>query len=499
VAFLKVAALAVGPSNGYIIVVLFPAGRCAKFVVVTLFSLPPRVLCYLALTCVLLVPRVVAQPCSVDLNFNPSLNQGADIYAVAMQTNGQILIGGAFTSVGGIPITNVARLNSNGTVDPTFNPGSAADYGYVSAIAVQADGKILIGGNFYSSQFIDQGNFARLNSDGSADVPFDVVYVDSTVNAIFVQGDGKIVIGGSFVIVNVDIRRSVARLNDTGALDTSFDACIASTDGSGATSLALQPDGRILASGTFSFSTGVVRNGIARLGTCGEIDADFAPEPGVASGETVYRVALREDGSVLFGGDFRSYHNFARAGLAQLTPDGGIDGDFDPGSGIESGKGIYAITLQSAGQAIIGGNFSTYNGQARAGIARINIDGSLEPLCDPRFGANDSVSSIVVQHGGKVLVGGKFSAFNNLTRNAICRLNGDAPPAPRLGVPTRNSRGQIDMVLYGDGDVQFAVQGSTDFIAWTTITNVTPTIAGTPLIDLDSTRYLHRLYRAISQ
>src|SRR6185295_14659247 len=115
-----------------------------------------------------------AQPGALDTNFNALLNAGAQVYAVAVQTNGQIIIGGLFTSVAGTGRTNVARLNSNGTLDPSFNPTTAANYGYVSAIEVQPDGKILIGGSFASTLGIAPSNLARLNTNGTPDAGFDI-------------------------------------------------------------------------------------------------------------------------------------------------------------------------------------------------------------------------------------------------------------------------------------------------------------------------------------
>src|SRR6478672_10793925 len=63
---------------------------------------------------------------SLDLSFHPAINSGADIYAVTLQTNGQILVGGSFTTVEGLDRVNVARLNPDGTLDPSFDPGTAA-------------------------------------------------------------------------------------------------------------------------------------------------------------------------------------------------------------------------------------------------------------------------------------------------------------------------------------------------------------------------------------
>src|SRR5881409_105123 len=78
-------------------------------------------------------PATAAQPGSLDTSFNPAINSGGVVYAVTLQPNGQILIGGAFHSIGGVPVTNVARLNPDGALDATFRPGNAADSGSVNA------------------------------------------------------------------------------------------------------------------------------------------------------------------------------------------------------------------------------------------------------------------------------------------------------------------------------------------------------------------------------
>src|SRR5437773_2263913 len=107
-----------------------------------------RLVCGLALFSLLrFASQLSAQPCALDPTFNPPLNPGAQVYVVLLQTNGQILIAGSFASIGNNTLLNVARLNPDGTVDPTFNPSTAADLGYVNALAVQSDGKILLGGD----------------------------------------------------------------------------------------------------------------------------------------------------------------------------------------------------------------------------------------------------------------------------------------------------------------------------------------------------------------
>src|SRR5207253_6227813 len=180
-----------------------------------------------------------SSPGTLDPSFDPPLRAGAAVYVVALQTNGEILIGGAFATSGSNSVTNVARLNQDGSVDPTFNPGTAANRGYISAIATQPDGKILIGGYFNSTSGAASANLARLNFDGSVDGSFDPgLSIDDGVNAVLLQSDGKVLFGGAFQIVDFYLRRNIARVNADGKLDLTFDACVAAGAGSGATALA---------------------------------------------------------------------------------------------------------------------------------------------------------------------------------------------------------------------------------------------------------------------
>src|SRR5713226_596035 len=297
-----------------------------------------------------LVPKALAVvPGSLDADFNPPLvaaanNPGAAVYVVALQPDGQILIGGLFFAVSGTNLlVNIARLNPDGSIDPSFLPGRVADTGYVDAIGVQPDGKIVVGGSFYSSRGGAPVNLLRLNADGTVDSGFfRFSSVDGPVNAVLLQSDGKILIGGGFTVVDGMLRQSLARLNADGTIDSGFDACVASTAGSGGTSLAVQNNGQILASGTFVFNSGLYRDGLARLSACGVLDASYAREPGVNAGAVVFISVLRNTGELLLGGNFGTFHNYSRSGLAQLNTNGNVEMTFSPGAGIDSGTTVYA-------------------------------------------------------------------------------------------------------------------------------------------------------------
>ncbi|HQQ75199.1 MAG TPA: delta-60 repeat domain-containing protein, partial [Pseudomonadales bacterium] len=129
---------------------------------------------------------------SLDTGFSPS---SPNIYSLAVQSNGRILIGGAFSAVNGVARYNIARLNSNGSLDTGFSSGYGAN-AQVNALAIQPDNKIVLVGSFSSINSVPRRGIARLNVDGSLDTSFDSSSINVTGNALAVQADGKLVLGG---------------------------------------------------------------------------------------------------------------------------------------------------------------------------------------------------------------------------------------------------------------------------------------------------------------
>ena len=159
---------------------------------------------------------------SVDQNFNVGAGANGAVNALATLTNGQVLVAGEFTAFNTILLPGVARLNLDGSVDESFNPGLGAD-GAVRAMAVQDDGRILLGGDFTSFDGVPYAHVIRLNADGSVDLTFDPgTGPDGPVHSIGIQPDGRIVIAGDFSNVAGNHFARVARLNADGSLDVTF-------------------------------------------------------------------------------------------------------------------------------------------------------------------------------------------------------------------------------------------------------------------------------------
>jgi uncharacterized delta-60 repeat protein len=353
---------------------------------------------------------------TVDRLFNPNAN--SSVYTLAVQPDGRILIGGSFTTIGGVTRNNIARLNADGTLDTAFNPNAGS---YVYALTVQADGKILVGGWFTTMGGVTRNRIARLNADGTLDTAFNP-NANHYVYSLVVQADGKILVSGEFTTMGGATRFRIARLNTDGTIDNAF--AFNQYAGSTAYSLALQTDGRILLGGDFTTMGGVTRNYIARLNADGTLDTAFNPD----ANNQVNTLVVQADGKILVGGNYTTMGGVTRNRLARLNIDGTIDTSFNP----NASSTVYSLGLQADGKILVGGYFTTMGGVTRNYIARLNADGTLDAAFNPD--ASNQVNALAIQADGKILVGGPFKKMGGLGRNYIARLNSTGLPVDTLGV-----------------------------------------------------------------
>lgn len=150
-------------------------------------------------------------------------NTNGPIYAIFFQEDGKILVGGAFVAYNGISRNGINRLNPDGTLDATFVQGPAANDA-VYSIALQSDGKILVGGLFTTFDSETRNHLARLNPDGTLDISFNPsTDVNGIVDCINVQTDDKIIIAHTFASHDGPSKKQLARINSDGSLDTTFE------------------------------------------------------------------------------------------------------------------------------------------------------------------------------------------------------------------------------------------------------------------------------------
>jgi uncharacterized delta-60 repeat protein len=343
---------------------------------------------------------------SLDQTFNVSIKSAGSIFTLATQTDGKIIVGGNFSQINNVPRRNIARLNPDGSVDQTFDAGNTLDYtvkkvivqpdgkilvhkdtfsnnitpahiyrlnsdgslaasftpttGYIFGIALQADGKIVIGGNFSSVYGAARKNIARLNADGSLDASFNPVTVISSFSSVLVQADGKILVGGQ--ITGQPNIRGLLRLNPDGSRDDSFNPDIFPA----VSHIEILPGGKFL----------VVANTVARLNTDGTRDTSFQSQTYNGSGQSpVYNTGVsaifpQPDGSVIVCGNFTLVNNIPRSGLIRLKPDGTLDLDFLP----KGANGLVRVIIKQAdGKFLIGGDFTSIASVNRVSAARLLI------------------------------------------------------------------------------------------------------------------------------
>ncbi len=312
-----------------------------------------------------------------------------------------------------------------GSVDTTYNSTAGPD-GFVYALALLSDERLVVGGNFTSVNGLPSGRLARLNTDGNLDSGFDVgTGANDSVRAILLQDDGRMLISGLFTSYDGFTRSHVARINIDGSIDTSFDP------GSGANNpvyaLGLVPSGtlkgRVFVGGSFSTMGGFARPYIARLETNGVVDQTFSS--GSGPNGTVYALAVQPDGKVIIGGDFTTINLQPAPYLARLNTDGSLDNSFT--TNVHLNASVRAIALQGDGKVVLGGYFTVTNlsGGTNQFITRLNGNGTTDTSFDPQGGGDTPVLALALQLDGKILVGGDFQEFSGVTRRRLTRLNPD--------------------------------------------------------------------------
>jgi gliding motility-associated-like protein/uncharacterized delta-60 repeat protein len=240
-----------------------------------------------------------------DFAFNSNAPQSysSSLYAMALQPDGKIL----YSAEGYMSSPEFTRLNTDGTVDPTFIPPGIL----ASEIEVQADGKILI---------VSNNIVSRLNPDGTGDLSFSVGF--EGVNAIrdlAIQPDGKIIIAGNFSGLDGVPHFGVARIHPDGTLDNTFIATGIAELGSfaGANKISLMSNGQIILAGDFQSVNGAPRKNLVKLNADGSLDCSF--DPGTSTNDYIAGMTLQPDNKILITGQFTDYDGSVRNGLARIN------------------------------------------------------------------------------------------------------------------------------------------------------------------------------------
>lgn len=388
--------------------------------------------------------------------------------------DGKLLVWGSFSRLAGQERTGIALLNADGSVDDGFRPpefllghrrldrvGNAG----IGVVEVQEDGKLVLAGNFSRVDGQPRTTLVRLNSNGSVDEDFARnLRFDGAVADVAIQPDGRILVGGPFEHIN-DIRRPyIARLKPDGTMDESFQP------NGGPTSdwtvniltIALQADGKILMGGFFKQVDDVPMLNLARLNSDGTFDSTFQLKTG-ASGP-VMRIRPQPDGKIVVGGVFDSVGGRVAKKLTRLNADGSNDLTFQPP---HPNADVNDFVCLPDGRLLVKGNFTSIAGKERRFLAFLNPDGSLESDFDFGIGPDlflGSSEATPLLADGTLFLSGTFRRFNGLTAPNLVRLNlGEL--APRLQ-SLRPSASEVEVTVQGLPGGFYPLESSHDLEHW---------------------------------
>ena len=492
---------------------------------------------------------------SYDASFNTSIAAATGtIYGIALQPDGKIIIVGSFTRYNNVTVNRIARLLSSGDLDPSFTTGSGSLLNITNA-SVLADGKVLLTGNFTSFNGVSASKIVRLNSDGRVDADFNCgTGFDDDVSAMTVQSDGKIILGGKFTNYNGVVANRIVRINYDGSIDTSFlsgigfsngavlkiktnslgsimvggsftgnynggdvnRVCLLNSDGvlntdidfgsgpASASVFALENDreGSWYIGGSFSVFDGLNQGRLAKINAEGEYDTGYL-SAGVGFDNTVLKLLplenkktmvfgnfkkfngvfisriaclledgqldtsfntqqsgannliknaiIQPDGKIICGGNFTKYNETLINRIVRIAPDGTVDNTFTVGTGFNSQ--VYALALQSDNKILVGGNFTRYNDMASGRLIRLLPNGLPDISFNVGLGADAIIETILVQPDNKILVGGHFSSFNGQTVSRLVRLNADGSIDSSFNIGTGFDKYIYAMALQSDGKI----------------------------------------------
>ena len=370
---------------------------------------------------------------------------------IKKQADGKFVVGGNFTSVNGLVARALVRLNTDFTLDTTFGMPSNS----VVDLAIQPDGKIIAVGSFPQTATIGNG-VMRFNADGTPDTIFKtntgIGTQGSGASAIALQSDGKILIGNSTFWNGSGVNRLV-RLNTDGTRDTTFNI---GTGFNNATALvAIRPDGKIIVHGIATSYNGVTTNQTTLLNSDGTRDASFAAP--IFFGQDI---AVQSDNKVIIGSNAPyTIGGVVYNRLIRLNANGSVDTTFNMGTGLNAA--VQQVTVMPDGKIMLSGTFVTYNGATANRIIRLNADGTR----DTTFNApviSSSVSAFAVQSNGKIVIGGAFATVGVQTYNRIARLNADGTLDATFNIGTGFLNvSPLRMATFSDDKVIIATQTST--------------------------------------
>jgi uncharacterized delta-60 repeat protein len=282
---------------------------------------------------------------------------------------------------------------------------------------------------------------------------------DDFVQSLASDEDGRIYLAGNFGQIDGTVRSKVARLTPNGTLDATFSSGTG-PNGQVRSAVFSSRDRGLYIGGDFTTVAGTSRVALARLAVGktgladGALDPDFAPVfAASSSGASAYiqAIVLQDDGKLLIGGFFSTVNGQPRENLARLLPDGTLDAEFDA----PVGGAVQAIALQVDGKIYVGGSFGQVHGAERNRLARLHRNGVLDTDFNvgsgPTGGFDGTVNALATTLDQEVIVGGQFSRYNGRAfYNNVAKLQSDGRVSPKFNY-TPGLNGAVRRVVVRPG------------------------------------------------
>ncbi len=410
-----------------------------------------------------------AGPGMLDTNYVPVLDNA--VRAIALAGEGKVYVGGHFTQVNGAASPRLVRLNTDGSTDLGFSIGNSFSNGWVSCLALQEDGKLLVGGSFTNVQGLAHTNLTRLNPDGSVDLSFntgrlyDDTYFSRPVSSLLVQPDGKIVYGTD----------RLGRLNADGSADSGFAKVSLFGDGywsifgsdyypATVDNLVRLPNGSLLFQGFFSSSGKYAYDGLAVATASGVLDTNFlnfgrptykiaTPVGGLAA---TGAMAVQPDGQILVGCGHSAFSDsvagFPLRRVVRLDAQGRLQADFQvdiPQNFTYPSNKINLIKALANGRILVSGYFNTVNLVPRKNLVCLLPSGEIDPDFDATAQFDRPLLALTELPDGSFLMGGGFTQACGQERSYLVRILGfqhtNEPPV----APVISQQPQATTVLAG--------------------------------------------------
>ena len=415
---------------------------------------------------------------NLDVPFADNLTPGpaSAVSQMIVKPNGKIAIAGNFTLVKSTSVNRICQINQDGTLDTTFigNVGSGLSANSLG-LGLGAGNSIFNSSNSNTFNGVQTNRVTYLNDDGTFDTSIAPLQIatNGTVSAVAYDSSGRLVIGGTFTTVNGVATGRIARFNTDGSLDTAF----ISNTGAGAnaevTTIAAQPDGKLIVSGTLTNWNGVSVGYVVRLNTDGTQDTAFTTAIGTGASGRIDAIAIQPDSKILLGGSFATFGGTTVNGIVRLESNGTREAAFTTNVGTATGgtTAVNGITLQSDGKIIVVGAFTTWNTLSANRIVRLNSDGTTDSAFRANVGgtgvgANSVINQAAVSPDGKINVAGAFTTWSGVATGYCVRLNSDGTRDSSFAVGAGGSGGSL-LAVVRQGDGKIVVAGST--LSWNSV------------------------------